>query len=283
MPYGRKTDTERKIELDCDQAYAKMLVPALEHAQLYYRRADEDIDSGIVLEPMVEWLSAADLVIRDLETGNFNVGWELGLRYLMRAGQTLMIGPAGTRAPFDVAALRHVRYQHDEAGVTDEAAIDAWRKLAPYLSGAGGPVANDELVAAVMEVQQRGQVQRRAVRDDRWEALRQELALARELRDADQMLAVLEETQGIGDEQRRLLRAEAGIGPIRLKRFAEAQHLLREVVAADPDVLRPDAHVYYECALHENLLAGSPDPVRLAPPTGRLAQNAPRRVTLTAR
>jgi hypothetical protein len=38
-----------------------------------------------------------------------------------------------------------------------------------------------------------------------------------------------------------------------------------------------------ECALHENLLAGSGDPDPVAPPTGRLAYNTPRRLTLTAR
>jgi hypothetical protein len=41
-----------------------------------------------------------------------------------------------------------------------------------------------------------------------------------------------------------------GVGLVRLKRFAEAQHLLREVVAADPGVLRPDAHVYCAQSLY---------------------------------
>jgi tetratricopeptide repeat protein len=250
MPFGRKTDAQRKIELDCNRVYEKILVPALESAQLYYRRADEEIDSGIVLEPMIEWLAEADLVIGDLETGNFNVGWELGLRHLMRAGQTLLMGPVGTTAPFDVAALRAVRYRHDEAGVTDDAAIEAWQTLAPFLARVDGPPRNDSPVGTVMEVQQWGMVRRRTARDERWEARRQELALARDLRDADLMLAVLDDLQGFAEDQIRLLRAETGVGLVRLGRFADAQHLLREIVEADPAVLRPEAHVYYAQSLY---------------------------------
>jgi len=251
MPYGMKTDPQRHIDVDCNLVYSKVLVPALENAQLYYRRADEEIDSGIVLEPMIEWLADADLVIGDLQTGNFNVGWELGLRHLMRPGQTLLIGPAGSTAPFDVAALRHVQYRHDETGITDDAAIQAWRALEPYLAGAGAaPAANDSPVAAVMDVPQWGVVRRRTVRDERWEALRQELALARDLRDADLIRAVLDDTQGLTDEQRRLLRAEAGVGLVRLGLFGDAEQLLREIVQADPDVQRPDAHVYYAQSLY---------------------------------
>ena len=250
MPYGKKVDVQRKIELDCNRVYAKILVPALEHAQLYYRRADEEIDSGIVLEPMIEWLADADLVIGDLATANFNVGWELGLRHLMRPGQTLLIGPAGTTAPFDLAFLRHVRYHNDELGVTDDAAIETWQALAPYLERAGGPVPNDSPVGAVMDVEQWGVVRRRTARDERWEARRQELALARDLRNADLMLSVLEDVNGFTEEQVRLLRAEAGVGLVRLGRFAEAQQLLREVVMADHNVLRPEAHVYYAQSLY---------------------------------
>jgi len=250
MPYGKKTDVQRNIELDCNTVYAKILVPAIEHAQLYYRRADEEIDSGIVLEPMIEWLADADLVIGDLETSNFNVGWELGLRHLMRPSQTLLIGPKGTTAPFDVAAVRQVRYRHDEFGVDDDAAIEAWQALAPYLVRAGGTAPADSPVAAVMEVEQWSVVRRRSIRDERWETRRQELALARDLHDAALMLSVLDQLHGFTDEQVRLLRAEAGVGLVRLGCFEKAQQLLREIVAVDSAVLRPEAHVYYAQSLY---------------------------------
>jgi hypothetical protein len=251
MPYGTKTDPLRKIDVNCDQVYEKILVPALENAQLYYRRADEEIDSGVVLEPMIEWLAEADLVIADLVTGNFNVGWELGLRHLMRSEQTLLIGPQGTRAPFDVASLRHVRYGQTEQGVSDDAAIAAWQDLQPYLARAGESTDNsDSPVAVIMDVRQWSEVRRRTVRDEHWETLRQELSLARDLHDADQMIRVLADAQDITDTQRRLLRAEAGIGLVRLSRFTAAQPLLHEMVTGDPNVERPEAHIYYAQSLY---------------------------------
>ena len=51
MPFGRKYDPQRKITIDCDQLYERILVPALENAQLRFRRADEQIDSGVCCAP----------------------------------------------------------------------------------------------------------------------------------------------------------------------------------------------------------------------------------------
>jgi hypothetical protein len=250
MPFGKKPDPQRAIEVDCDRVYGKVLVPALEHAQLDYRRGDEEIDSGIVLEPMIEWLASADIVIGDFETGNFNVGWELGLRHIMREARTLLIGPRGTTAPFDVSALRHVRYDHDEHGVSDDAAIAAWRALGPHLAADDDRSGTDSPVAAVMQIVQWGIVRRRAARDQHWEALRLQLSLARDLGDAGLMLTVLEDAPASPEAQRRLLRAEAGVGLVRLGHFAEARQLLREIVEDDPEVERPDAHAYYAQSLY---------------------------------
>jgi hypothetical protein len=255
MPYGRKTDPERKLDLDCDLVYARILVPALENAQLYYRRADEEIDAGVILQPMIEWIADADLVIGDLATGNFNVGWELGLRHVMRARQTLLMRPRGTSPPFDLNALRHVGYDHDEHGLSDDAAIAAWAALAPYLDvRPGGP--SDSPVEAVMHVEQWARVSRRAAPDERWTRLRAELALARDIADGDLMLEVLERAQGLEDEPLRLLRAEAGVGLVRLGRHADARALLKEVVEGDGDMRRPEAHVYYAQALYQPADAG---------------------------
>jgi hypothetical protein len=259
MPFGRKTDTQRRIEVDCNLVYQKVLLPALENAQLNYRRADEQIDSGIVLEPMIEWIADSDLVIGDLGTGNFNVGWELGLRHLLKPAQTLLVGPAGTTAPFDLAALRHVRYRQDEKGITDDAAIEAWAALAPYLTRAGSPNDNDSPVAAVMDVETWGVVRRRSARDERWEALRDRLALARDLRDSAEMLAVLEEGADLSPKRQQQLRAEVGVGLVRLRKFTDAQPLLREMVEADEAVQRPDAHAFFAQSLYRPDQASAAD------------------------
>jgi hypothetical protein len=101
-----------------------------------------------------------------------------------------------------------------------------------------------------MDVQQWGQVRRRSVRDERWEVLRERLALARDLRDAELMQAVLDDAAGLSDEHVRLLRAEAGVGLVRLGKFADARPMLHEIVEADPEIQRPDAHVYYAQSLY---------------------------------
>jgi hypothetical protein len=252
MPYHRKLDPQRSIQLDCELTYNKIIVPALESAQLRYRRGDEEIDSGIVLAPMIEWLADADLVIADLATGNFNVGWELGLRHLLREHRTLLMVPETTVAPFDVSALRHVAYNIDEAGITDADAIAAWARLAPYLdeTATGAPARADSLVAAVMGVTAWAQVAARSAREERFDELREQLALARDLQDARLMEATAKAADELSVAAARIVRAEAGVGLVRLKRYDKARELLAPLVAADQEVLRPEAHTYYAQTLY---------------------------------
>jgi tetratricopeptide (TPR) repeat protein len=249
MPYGRKLDVQRSVELDCELLYGKVLVPALEHAQMRYRRADEEIDSGVVLIPMLEWLAQSDLVVGDLATSNFNVGWELGLRHLLRSSKTLLMLPAGTIPPFDVSALRHVEYSIDETGISDAAAIAAWKALQPHLANVtdGG---TDSPVAAVMDVQAWARIETRGQRDERFEELRERLALARDLGDADAMRVIADDARGLSAEAVKLISAEAGVGLVRLRCYTEAAELLRPLVEADRHVSRPEAHMYYAQALY---------------------------------
>jgi hypothetical protein len=110
-----------------------------------------------------------------------------------------------------------------------------------------------------MDVQQWADVRRRSPRDGRWESLRARLALARDLRDGDQMRAVLDDAVGLSEDHLRLLRAEVGVGLVRLGEFRDARHLLREIVQSDRDVQRPEAHVYYAQSLYRPSTAPSQD------------------------
>jgi hypothetical protein len=253
MPFGRKYDSQRKITIDCDQLYQRVLVPALENAQLRFRRADEQIDSGVVLQPMIEAINDADLVIADLTSANFNVGWELGLRHLLRARHTLLMLPAETLAPFDVSALRHVGYEQNEKGISDDAAIAAWQALAPYLQLAAEPAAagSDSPVDVVMEVTQWARLAPRHTRDGRWEAIREQLALARDLHDGEMMLQIVLEADGLDTQRRELVAAEAGVGLVRLGAYQRGRELLQALVDGDPEVLRPAAHLFYTQSLYK--------------------------------
>ena len=73
------------------------------------------------------------------------------------------------------------------------------------------------------------------------------------------MQAVLDDTAGLSDEHVRLLRAQVGVGLVRLGKFADARLMLHELVEADPQMQRPDAHVYYAQSLYrqENAPGGT--------------------------
>ena len=155
--------------------------------------------------------------------------------------------------------MRHIVYRHDEHGLADDAAVEAWGALAPYLRVGPQLGATDSPVDAVMQIEQWGVVKRRATQEQPWDALRERLALARDLADGDLMLEVLGQADGVRDEALDLLRAEAGVGLVRLGRYADAVRLLRGVVEGDPGVLRPDAHTYYAQALYRSRDAGIED------------------------
>jgi hypothetical protein len=135
--------------------------------------------------------------------------------------------------------------------VGDDAAIAAWSALAPYLRRIGEQSnRSDSPVDAVMEVAQWGAVRRRTVPDPRWDSLRQQLALARDIGDPALMLEVLDGAAGLDEASLQVLRAEAGVGLVRLGRYEDARRLLSDVVERDSDVLRPEAHLYYAQALY---------------------------------
>jgi hypothetical protein len=253
MPFGKKYDPQRRITVDCDQLYERVLVPAVENAQLRFRRADEQIDAGVVLQPMIEAISEADIVIADLASANFNVGWELGLRHLLRARHTLLMLPTETLAPFDVSSLRHVSYEQGERGISDEAAIAAWGALAPFLALANdhAPAGSDSPVDAVMEVTQWARVAPRDDRDERWERIREELALARDLLDSEMMLQIVGDAEGLDSRQVELVAGEAGVGLVRLGAYAQGRRLLHALVDGDREVLRPAAHLFYAQSLYK--------------------------------
>ena len=252
MPFGSKYDPQSRLTVNCDQLYNKVLVPALETAQMQYRRADEEIDAGVVLQPMIEALSNADLVIGDLATGNFNVGWELGLRHLLHDRHTVLMLPTGTSAPFDLQSLRHVDYQRTKRGISDAAAIDAWQQLERYLAACDEPptASSDSPVAALMDVVQWAVVRPRHPPDVRWDNARERLALARDLKDATLTRAVVAETSALPANQRMLIEAEAGVDLVRLGAFGDGEAMLRELVGKDDQLLRPAAHAFYAQALY---------------------------------
>lgn len=133
MPYGTKDDFAKRRKIDCESVFRRLLVPALEDADLDWERADRQVDSGIIHVGMIEALANADVVIVDTATLNPNVFYELGLRHAFADKTTILIGPSDQKPPFDVAPVRHVQYDLDGATLGEAAALEAMETLAPHL------------------------------------------------------------------------------------------------------------------------------------------------------
>jgi tetratricopeptide (TPR) repeat protein len=109
--FGKKTDYTDGRVLDLDASYA-VIKEAVESAGVECVRADEIVHSGTIDVPMYEQLLRADLVIADLSTYNVNAAFELGVRYALRPGTTIVLAEQLFTSPFDVGHVLIRRYQH---------------------------------------------------------------------------------------------------------------------------------------------------------------------------
>lgn len=109
--FGEKTDLSTGRRLNLDASY-EVIKEAVEEAGLRCVRADEIIHSGTIDKPMYEWIYKADLVIADLSTYNVNAVYELGVRYGLRAGLTMIVAEDQFKNPFDVGHIVILPYEH---------------------------------------------------------------------------------------------------------------------------------------------------------------------------
>jgi tetratricopeptide (TPR) repeat protein len=129
MPYGTKPDPSTGSPFDCDAVFDKLIVPALENADLDWERADRSVDAGMIHIDMIDRLANADVVLADLVTDNANVYYELGLRHALADKVTVLIARSGTRAPFDVRDIRRFTYEAAGTVITDREAVAGWTAL----------------------------------------------------------------------------------------------------------------------------------------------------------
>jgi tetratricopeptide (TPR) repeat protein len=115
MPFGSKPDASGAL-IHFDAVYEKLIAPAIAAAGLQPLRADEELTGGIIHKAMFERLLLCEYAVADLTTLNANVFYELGVRHAARPYTTILLSAAGRRLPFDVAPLRALPYQLDDAG-----------------------------------------------------------------------------------------------------------------------------------------------------------------------
>lgn len=120
MPFGRKPDEQGRI-IDFDAVYRDVIAPAVEAAGLLCIRADEEQGLGVIHRLMFERLLLSEYAIADLTLLNTNVYYELGIRHAMRPQTTVLTMAELTRLPFDVANLRALPYALNSDGVPTDA------------------------------------------------------------------------------------------------------------------------------------------------------------------
>lgn len=131
---------ERNTYEQAVQVWEEVILPACEAFGIIPVRADHISKSGEIPEQIFRRLRDDQLVIADLTKANPNVMYELGLRHTT-GKLTIQIGEK-EHLPFDLAAIRTIRFRRTEASL-----IDARKQLAVAI-GAGLKDGGDPVTAA---------------------------------------------------------------------------------------------------------------------------------------
>lgn len=239
MPFGERRDPTHGLRrYDSDATWNRILLPALLDCGYRAIRTDAEASRQLIDSRMILDLIGADLVVADLATLNANVFWELGVRHTARRQGTVVIAPERLAPPFDIRAVPVQAYRRDRMGVNDTHSVDSIRKLRKAIQAAASPqrhahVSDSPVHAVVPELQVTG-VARGASSGTGWI---ERVAVAAELGNADQLLALVDEldTVDLSEASQRALRVQAGLALVRLSKHAEAVAVLRSAVDADPD------------------------------------------------
>jgi hypothetical protein len=119
------------------ETWEKVIEPACVELGLEPIRADKIAKAGEITEQVFRLIREADVVIADVSDGNPNVMYELGLRHTLNKS-TIQIGEYG-RLPFDISAIRTLRFARTPAGFVD-ARKNLGSLIAAALDGSFDPV-----------------------------------------------------------------------------------------------------------------------------------------------
>ena len=119
------------------QILEEVITPACAAFGVEVVRADTIARAGEIPEQIFRLLRDSALVIADLTGANPNVMYELGLRHTT-GKLTIQIGERD-RLPFDVAAIRTIKFKRTDAGLV-QARKELSKSLAENLDSGGDPV-----------------------------------------------------------------------------------------------------------------------------------------------
>jgi tetratricopeptide (TPR) repeat protein len=149
MPFGKKMDAAGRVT-NFDSIYAKIIAPAVDRAGLEPIRADEEKIGGTIHKPMFERLMLCHYAVADITGANPNVFYELGIRHAMRPRSTVIVFGEGTVLPFDIALVRGISYKTDGSGepIEPEVPLD---QIAKQLIAARGNPLDDSPIFQLVE------------------------------------------------------------------------------------------------------------------------------------
>ena len=125
MPYGKKpTQADAAVgvrEVDFNALWDRAYAPVIEALGYEPVRADQDTGAMIITQ-MIERLYFADLVLADMTIPNGNVYYEVGIRHAAKEIGCVLLASDWSKALFDVAQMRTLRYPLPEGAITDATA-----------------------------------------------------------------------------------------------------------------------------------------------------------------
>src|SRR5208283_916524 len=126
MPYGKKPtqvdpSSNAPGEIDFNTLWDRAYAPVIEALGYEPVRADQDTGAMIITQ-MIERLYFADLVLADMTIPNGNVYYEIGLRHAAKEVGCVLLAADWSKALFDVAQMRTLRYPLPEGAIVEATA-----------------------------------------------------------------------------------------------------------------------------------------------------------------
>jgi hypothetical protein len=122
MPYGAKpTQADPSVgvaSIDFNALWDRAYAPVIKDLGYEPVRADQDTGAMIITQ-MIERLYFADLVLADMTIPNGNVYYEVGVRHAAKETGCVLLAAEWSKALFDVAQMRTLRYPLPEGAITD--------------------------------------------------------------------------------------------------------------------------------------------------------------------
>src|SRR5271165_3684514 len=126
MPYGRKAvqvepSSTAPGEIDFNALWDRAFAPTIQSLGYDPVRADQDT-GALIINQMIERIYFADLVLADMTIPNGNVYYEVGLRHAGKETGCVLLAADWSKALFDVAQMRTLRYPLPEGKVVETTA-----------------------------------------------------------------------------------------------------------------------------------------------------------------